>query len=268
MEEESDGDNDWENKLVIKATECIYDDIELSAPPFPFEQRWDEEADALIRQRKGWGKKRKRKQRIQVYNGDEYGEYEDGNGYDAYEDNMQLNYDNEWPTAEDETTNMESHQEHAEAAAVDDLPEMPSSPKSVADLLERDAKVGAIIAFRQLDMSKATNWQPQMSAYRVAEVHQVLDNGNLNVRLAVRDRRPKANHVDPEDGEPREYSGFEMPGMDDEDEEDDGYREVAFAELCEPKLLKHAPRVDNEAADENEKEKNKDSGREGSTSVN
>ncbi|OOQ87382.1 hypothetical protein PEBR_17264 [Penicillium brasilianum] len=267
IEEESDEDHDWQNKLVIKATECIYDDIELSAPPFPFEQRWDEDADALIRQRKGWGKKRKRKQRIQVYNGEEDGEYEDGNGYgyDAYEDNMQLNYDNEWPTAEDDAANMENHQENAEATAYDDLPPMPSDPSSVADLLERDAKVGAIIAFRQLDMSKATNWQPQMSEYRVAEVHQVLDNGNLNVRLAVRDRRPKADEIDPEDDEPREYSGFEMPGMDD-DEDDDGYREVAFTELSDPKLLLPAPGVSHDAADENyTKDKNKNNGREGST---
>lgn len=278
MAEESDGDNDWENRLVIKAIECIYDDIELSAPPFPFEQRWDEDADALIRQRKGWGKKRKRKQRIQVYNGDEEGEYEDGNGYDynGYENNMQLNYDNEWPTAEDDTTNMESYQQNAEAyheiteaRVVDDLPTMPSDPSSVADLVEGEAKVGAIIAFRQLDMSKATNWQPQMSEHRVAEVHQILGNGNLNVRLAARDRRPKAAEIDPEADEGREYSGFEMPGMDDEDEEDDGYREIAFAELSEPKLLRPAPGGKDNAADRDEKKvKNENIAREDSKSVN
>lgn len=268
MEEESDEDNDWQNRLVIRATECIYDDIELSAPPFPFEQRWDDDADALIRQRKGWGKKRKRKQRIQVYNGDEYGEYEDGNGYDAYEDGLQLNYDNEWPTAEDETTNVEDHQETAQATVDDDLPVMPSDPSSVPDLLEIQAKVGVIIVFRQLDMSKATNWQPQLSNYRVAEVHEVLANGNLNVRLAVRDRRPKADDIDPEDDEPREYSGFEMPGMDD-DEEDDGYREVAFAELSEPKLLRPAAGVNDDVADENDKkDKDQEKVREGSMSVN
>jgi hypothetical protein len=276
MAEESDGDNDWENRLVIKATECIYDDIELSVPPFPFEQRWDDNADALIRQRKGWGKKRKRKQRIQVYNGEEEGEYEDGYGYDGYENNMQLNYDNEWPTAEDDTTNIESYQENAEAyhetaeaPVIDDIPTMPSDPSSVADLIEGEAKAGAIIAFRQLDMSKATNWQPQMSEYRVAEVHQVLGNGNLNVRLAVRDRRPKAAEIDPEYDEGREYSGFEMPGMDDEDEEDDGYREIAFAELSEPKLLRPAPGVKDDVPVETDKRvKNETNAREGSKSVN
>ncbi|KAJ5175618.1 uncharacterized protein N7482_001495 [Penicillium canariense] len=263
-EEESDEDEDWESKLVIKAIECIHDDIELSAPPFPFQQRWDEDADALIRQRKGWGKKRKRKQRIQVYNGDEEGEYEEADGYDAYEDNMHLNYNDEWPTAEDNTANVTDYEE-ATAPVVDDLPDLPSDLNSVADLLECEAKVGAIIAFRQLDMSKATNWQPQMSGYRVAEVHDVLGNGSINVRLAMRDRRPKAD-VDPEDDEPREYSGFEMPGMDDEDEEDDGFREVAFAELSDPKLLRPAPWVVDDESDSNgTRGKDKNKAKEGST---
>jgi hypothetical protein len=102
----------------------------------------------------------------------------------------------------------------------------------------------------------------------VAEVHEVLANGNLNVRLAVRDRRPKADDIDPEDDEPREYSGFEMPGMDD-DEEDDGYREVAFAELSEPKLLRPAAGVNDDVADENDKkDKDQEKVREGSMSVN
>ena len=233
-EEESDSDVDWENKLIIKATECIFDDIELTSPPFPFENRWDKDADTLIRQRMGWGKKRKRKQRIQVYHEDEYPEeeeYEEAN-YDwpAYEEGMELNYDDEPANADNNTTD------------ASDLPTLPEDPTSVTDLLESEVKVGAIIAFRQLDMSKATNWQPRMSEYRVAEVHEVSGNGTINVRLAVRDRRPKAP-VD-EDGEPREYDGFEMPGFDDE--EDDGYRELAFAELSDSKLLRPAPQVIDE----------------------
>jgi hypothetical protein len=230
-EEDNDSDVDWENKLIIKATECIFDDIELTAPPFPFENRWDQDADTLIRQRKGWGKKRKRKQRIQVYHEDEYPEEEEDEeqNYDwpAYEEDMELNYDDEPANAGNDATDCS------------DLPNLPEDPSSIPDLLECEAKVGAIIVFRQLDMSKATNWQPRMSEYRVAEVHELLGNGAINVRLAVRDRRPKAP-VD-EDDEPREYDGFEMPGFDDE--EDDGYRELAFAELSDPKLLQPAPQV-------------------------
>jgi hypothetical protein len=234
-EEESDSDVDWENKLVIKATECIYDDIELSAPPFPFENRWDADADAIIRQRKGWGKKRKRKQRIQVYHEDEdQEEYEEPNyEWPAYEEGMELNYD-------DEPVNAAAENKATDPS--DDLPILPDDPSSVADLLECEAKVGAIIAFRQLDMSKETGWQPQMSEYRVAEVHDVLGNGTINVRLAARDRRPKAEPADSEDDEPRQYSGFEMPGFEDEDD-DDGYRELAYAELSDPKLLRPAPQI-------------------------
>ncbi|KAJ5580182.1 uncharacterized protein N7459_006167 [Penicillium hispanicum] len=242
-EDQSDADVDWESKLDIRATEC----------------RWDEDAHAIIGQRKGWGKKRKRKQRIQVYNGDEVeDEYEDGNGnlgHVDYEGNMELNYDDEEPAANNAST--------AEAAkegmgTPDDLPTLPSDPSTIADLMEHKAKPGAIIAFRQLDMSKATNWQPRISEYRVAEVHDVLDNGMLNVRLAVRDRKPKAEPVELEDEEPRQYSGFEMPGMDDEEGEDDGYRELEFAELCDPKLLQPAPTVAGNDAED------KDNAQEGS----
>ncbi|KAJ5096313.1 hypothetical protein NUU61_005669 [Penicillium alfredii] len=240
VEEDSESDVDWENKLVIRATECVFDDIELSAPPFPFEQRWDSDADAIIRQRKGWGKKRKRKQRAQVYYGneEEQDEYEDGNG--GYDDgDIQLNYDDPEP----ETNKAPTAEDHKATATdvPDDLPALPSDLDSVPDLTDSDAKVGAIIAFRQLDMSKATNWQPQMSEYRVAEIHAILDHGMLNVRLAQRHRKPKDDAVDPDDDEPRQYSGFEMPGLEDDEEEDDGYRDLTFAELSDPKLLRPAP---------------------------
>ena len=241
-EDKDEADVDWESKLVIRATECVFKDIEMTAPPFPFKQRWDERANAIIRQRKGWGKKRKRKQRIQVYNGGDYEDwYEDENGnagYVDHEGNMELNYNEEKPVA-NTTPSAEVVEENEDTP--DDLPTLPSDLGSVPDLAESEATVGAIIAFRQLDMSKATNWQPRMSEYRVAEVHDVLGNGNLNVRLALRDRKPKADPEELDEGEPRQYSKFEMPGFDDDEEEDDGYREVAFAELNDPKLLRPAP---------------------------
>ncbi|KAF7714740.1 Uncharacterized protein PECH_007723 [Penicillium ucsense] len=254
MNEESDGDDDWENKLVIKAVECIHDDIVLTAPPFPFVQRWDKDANELIRQRNGWGKKRKRKQRVQVYEEDEHGEYDD-HDHDASESHM-LNYDSEWPTAEDETAQAADHQVKSETSLADDLPPMPADPSSLADLSEKDTKIGAIIAFKQLDMSKATNWQPVLSGYRVAEIHEVHNNGEIKIRLAARDRRPKPKERDPEDEEPRAYIDFEMPGME-EDDEDDGYREVDMSELAEPKLLRTAALdisdVGGDQAEENDK---------------
>ncbi|KAJ5979922.1 hypothetical protein N7481_007220 [Penicillium waksmanii] len=253
-DDDDDEEIDWESKLDISATECIYTDINLTAPPFPFKNRWDKEADQILRERMGWGKKRKRKQRIQVYNeyyGDEeYDEegyaYEEGyNDYD--ESNMELNYEEE--PAHDADADAENWNEHEHenqqtvtAADVDDLPIFPTDPSTIADLLEDETKPGSIIAFRQLDMSKATNWQPRMSEYRVAEVHEVLDGGILKVRLALRDRRPTVDAAGEDDG-PRLYDGFETPGMDED--EDDGYRDLAFAELSEPKLLRPA-QLENE----------------------
>jgi hypothetical protein len=216
----------------------------------------------------GWGKKRKRKQRIQVYNeyyGDEeYDEegYAYENGYDNYdESNMELDYEEPAHDADADAEDENEHENEQTATATDDLPLFPADPSSIADLLEEEAKPGSIIAFRQLDMSKATNWQPRMSEYRVAEVHDVLDGGILKLRLALRDRRPTVDAAGDDDDEPRLYDGFEMPGMDDE--EDDGYRDLAFAELSEPKLL-HPAQLENE----NEAEKGKDIVREGSMSVN
>lgn len=257
-EQEDDMEDNWEDKLIIRATECVFDDIELCAPPFPFEQRWDEKADEVIRRRKGWGKKRKRKQRVQVY--DDYG-YEDGydgydNGYDGnwdYENGeMQLEYDDVGQEQEQEQPNSVEvdgveHEQTAPESTEDveedgDLPSLPEDISTIPDLSEDDLKKNSIIAFKQLDLSKDTNWQPRVSEYRVAEIHDIFEEDNIiKLRLAKRDRRQKKvthNDDEEEDEEPRMYSGFEMPGFEDDDEDDEGFREMSFADFIEPKLLR------------------------------
>lgn len=240
--EEDDLEENWQDKLDIRATECIFDDIELTAPPFPFKQRWDREAHELIGKRNGWGRKRKRKQKVQVYDEpeEEYWDgYEDGYDYgnEQYETGeLQLHYDEEEQPVDgmdyaDQPEDME-----------DDLPSLPADIGSVPDFVEEDLNKGSIVAFKQLDMSKDTNWQPKVSDYRVAEIHEVIEDGIINVRLAKRDRRQAKDRDNEEDEDedegPRRYTGFEMPGFDDDDErEDDGFRELAFTELIEPKLL-------------------------------
>ncbi|KAE8351873.1 hypothetical protein BDV28DRAFT_11032 [Aspergillus coremiiformis] len=223
---QSDLDEGWENKLIIRATECVYNDIQLTAPPFPFEQRWDYEAGDLIRQRKGLGKKRKRRQQLQVYDEDECAGDEDSfvNG-DLHYDALEQLYSETNNYEPSQTAKMES----------DDLPSFPNDPSSLRDLVEDDLKCGCVLAFKQLDVSKTTNWQPTVTDYRVAEIHEVYDGNNLNVRLAKRDRR-KVREMDLEEDGPQ-YSGFEMPGYEDEGE-DDGFREVSFADLIDPKLLR------------------------------
>ncbi|KAE8359739.1 hypothetical protein BDV27DRAFT_168331 [Aspergillus caelatus] len=228
---ESDLDEDWENKLVIRATECVYDDIQLTAPPFPFEQRWDYEAGDLIRQRKGLGKKRKRRQQLQVYDGEE-DDY--GGGENSFVDgDLQANYDDS--ELYSEANNHEAAQTAEENSR--DLPSVPSDPSSLRDLVEDDLKCGCVLAFKQLEVSKATNWQPTVTDFRVAEIYDVYDDKTLNLRLAKRDRR-QVKEIEVEEDGPQ-YSGFEMPGYEDEGE-DDGFREMSFADLIDPKLLRPA----------------------------
>jgi hypothetical protein len=90
-DESDDNEENWEKKLVIKATECVYRflDIRLSAPPFPFRQRWDPNARHLISERKNRGKKRKRRE-YEEYEEEEYYEY---NEYNEYFDEEQFDKD-------------------------------------------------------------------------------------------------------------------------------------------------------------------------------
>ena len=233
LEAESHLDETWQDKLVVGATECIFDDIELSAPPFPFEQRWDSEACGIIRQRKGMGKKRKRR-RAQAY--------EEENWEKSYENgDIQLNYSDHEPTNGDQHADdvVEVDQNSGSQSPSEDLPILPEDLGSVPDLVESAVKPGSIIAYKQLDMSRATNWQPLVSEYRVAKVLEILEDGVAKIELAKRDRTKSSDSSDEDDG-PREYSGFEMPGLDDGKAADDGFREVLFGELIDPKLLQPA----------------------------
>ncbi|KAL4991773.1 hypothetical protein BDW68DRAFT_127068 [Aspergillus falconensis] len=230
---------DWREKLILGATECVYDDIELSAPPFPFEQHWDNEAGDEMRRRRGRNKKRKRRQQLQLYDEEAY-----GNEDDYGDEDQQLNYDDAGQpeaTAENKdesdgiTTRMAADTEG-------DLPELPDDATGQPDLAINDLKPGLVFAFKQLDVSKATNWQPMVSDYRIAVISEVYDDNILNIQLAEPYRR-QPKDADAEGG-PFSYSGFEMPGMDDDEGVDDGFREVPFDDLIEPKVLRAAPAAD------------------------
>ncbi|GFF76838.1 putative 8-amino-7-oxononanoate synthase 2 [Aspergillus udagawae] len=79
-ESSSEDEENWRIKLAIEATECVFRGIHLSAPPFPFRQRWDANARHEIGERKNRGTKRKRR---------EYEEYDDEEDYE-YFDNEKL----------------------------------------------------------------------------------------------------------------------------------------------------------------------------------
>ena len=257
--------NSWHNKLTVKATECVVDGIKLTPPPFPFEQRWDSEAMRVIREWKGQGKgkkrkgrgkrkKRKRSSNQEIYD-DEEGEEEEeasasNGGAEDYENgDVHLNYsDTEMVNGEESHANNADVYEPVES---DDLPAVPADLDSIPNLSESEFTPGSIVAYKQLELSKATNWQPMVSQYRVATVEDILEDGLVRVvRLPKRDRNPHSGKTSLQEEFPREYSGFEMPGFDDQDEAaDEGLREITFAELIAPKLVQASdrPRVVEES---------------------
>jgi hypothetical protein len=111
-----------------------------------------------------------------------------------------------------------------DATLIGDLPLVPEALACVPDLVEDEMRKGAIIAYKQLELS--TNWQPKVSDYRVAVVECLLDSGLARVRLEKR----YWNHAKPNSDESQRahrYHRLEMPGLDEEPE-DDGFREVSF----------------------------------------
>ena len=118
-----------------------------------------------------------------------------------------------------------------------DLPNLPEDISMCSSLTLDKAAKGNVIAFKQLEMSATTNWQPQISDYRTAIVDEILDDGTLSMTLAKRDQPLNDIQYDGQTGE-RLYSKFEMPDYHDESNEDkNGKLEISFDELINPILV-------------------------------
>lgn len=252
---EADDSVDWRQKINYRAVECCEEDVELSEPPFPFVQRWDPQ------QRKGWKKKGGNKRKLQnqdyeeedstmstkktrrhehddydnSYYDDSY--YTTGNQTDNdvtlnYDDDVTLNYDDE--VLPDERIHEPSH-----VYLDEDLPCIPDDVSVLPVLHAGDAKPGMVITWKQLLMSKATNWQPQMLSL-VGLVDEVFDSDSFRVQLAKRDRNLDRGEKTYDEEGNRVYDKFEVPDMDEdlEDGAEEGYRTLEFDDLLEPRVLR------------------------------
>lgn len=256
----------WADRIVLKAVECCYEGIELNTPPFPFVQRWDPQQQGGYKGFEG-GRYRKNKKRkrnnSQFYQPDfshevQYGqllEYdqhrsamEDPKGKDAAvsAEKQQLAIEDQGNGVHWVQANTKSTRENDASAKYspvgtnsEDLPILSEDMSTYVSLTVELSLSGAIIAFKQLDMSERTNWQPRVSEYRTATVDHLMDNGMLRMTLAQRDRLQTQISYDQRTGE-RIYSKFEMPGLDEEEACEDGVIELFFAELIEPKLIRPA----------------------------
>ena len=132
--------------------------------------------------------------------------------------------------------------------STNDLPILPEDISVFPSLTLDKAAQGNIVAFKQLEMSAETNWQPKISGYRTAIIDNISDDGALSMTLAKRDQPSKNIEYDEQTGQ-RVYSKFEMPGYQDEDEEDEtGKVNISFDELINPLLVAAASVEDDEAA--------------------
>ncbi|KAF6831267.1 hypothetical protein CPLU01_06824 [Colletotrichum plurivorum] len=242
----------WREKISYRAVECCHDGIELSEPPFPFVQRWDpqQQIESWFGTKNKRGGKRKRAQQDQAQVPEDGDSQESkkrrltGGGVtfsDAVESmeegNTTLNYDD--PVEEAPVANGQPLE--SQAIDFEDLPSLPSDLTSLPPLLPGKAIAGMVITWKQLVLSPATNWQPE-----VVNLTGVLvrvydeDATDLEFLLAQRDRNlDRTEKVYDEITGKRVYDRFEAPDDDEEDESeaDDGYRRLTFAELIEPKIL-------------------------------
>lgn len=260
----------WKEKIVLKAVECCYDGIELSTPPFPFVQRWDPQQqgghEGLNGRNARRGKKRKRNdeqfyQQVPVHN------LEDGKtnanvvalGNEDNQDDDRVSLESEQQLQKQQAITSRIENDEYELAISDqlkretnasasasagdgttqDLPMLPQDMSTCTPLTKGTSLRGAIVAFKQLDMSQETNWEPRVSDYRTALVDHLMENGILRMTLARRDQPQVQKSYNQQTGE-RIYSKFEMPGFNDDESLENGIVELSFAELIEPKLIRVA----------------------------
>ncbi|KAI6090612.1 hypothetical protein F4821DRAFT_228645 [Hypoxylon rubiginosum] len=252
---EEEGLETWRDKITYRAVECCHEGVQLSEPPFPFVQRWDPQQQGSWFKKNKRGGQSKRAQRNEAHfyqdsragkkrNHDESSmwdeeEYDDTyNGIEDYTNNadIELNYDDEEISQPRETN------EASQFMDMDDLPSLPSNLTDLPDLRPGEVKVGMVITWQQWLLSATTNWQPQVSNMTGVVVRVDDDATGLEVCLAKRDRNLDRTEkkYDQSTGK-RIYDRFEAPDLDDEEgedeDEDDGFRTIGFAEMQQPRIL-------------------------------
>lgn len=274
MEDKSGNDLDqsaqnhtaWENKINLSAVECCHEDLVLSKPPFPFVQRWDPQQQSSYSKNSNnnqeKSKKRKRTRDVESFESVDPTESEQGpsqsNKTDAdFSQGPRLHYRSDQPQSTMEDTNEENRKAANDqlmretnettsgtSCTVDELlsrlgctPTMREDELKNLPSLKLDACVAnALIAFKQLDMSQETNWQPRISRHRFALITDVLGDKTLVLKLAFSDRPQREKQYDERTGE-RLYSKFEMPGYDESEHEPD-LLELNYVDLIEPLLVR------------------------------
>ncbi|KIW19275.1 hypothetical protein PV08_03569 [Exophiala spinifera] len=209
----------WRDKLVVSAVECEGEGGTLDPPPFPFQQGW--------MRRNGTNKKRKMRDQEQYYQAtnDLSQDYDKGA---KNSDASALNYDDDQNQTSIEPSHESETPDQTSAKAIPDVENLPT-------LQKEDAVPGATIAYKELHVDASTNWQPEISSYRVGEISHADPDGTIRLQLDPSSQKIASRTAVNDQGQTTH--GFEI--TDDEPEEaDDGSREIQFSDLISPKLVK------------------------------
>ena len=257
--EATEADTSWKDKITLKAVECCHEGIELSTPPFPFVQRWDPQQKGDFHGRRSLKKQKRRASQYYENSKPEESQeryvFKEGN-YGQETQGEKVSYQNHsdfYPTLSEEYQSAANEQLLRDSGALttkadsevatDDLPELPTDIETYPTLIPATALQGSIIAFKQLEVSARTCWQPQISKYRVAAIENVpkaVEGGILYLKLATRDQGNKEADFDPVTGE-RIYGKFEMPMLDED--KTNSHLELSLDEMIEPRLIRPLPSV-------------------------
>ncbi|KAL2118735.1 hypothetical protein VTJ04DRAFT_8395 [Mycothermus thermophilus] len=248
-----DAQSNWRDKIVYRAVECVEDGVELSEPPFPFVQRWDPQQQFTKKQRNGRSKRKERDNEQYLesssWTSSKRQKSNSGSGnHNSYDtsfasradaisrDEAGLNYDDDLPAVEGNVAKRRGDEDE------DSIPPLPANASSLPVFDPTKASPGMVITWKQLVLSKATNWQPQVLPL-TGKIINTMDGNTLMVRLAKRDwNRDRNEKMYDEDGN-RVFDKFELPVMDDEGEEseEDGYRTLGIADMIDPRILQPSP---------------------------
>lgn len=248
----------WESGSELSASECTDPTVHYPPPPFPFKQFWHAPAKPTR------GKKRKRGRRDvneESYLDTQEADYGIGKGDGLdYDDGY---YDEPTGESASDTLNVNTEpssqllneivqssnitEKNVPATLEDeDLPTLPADITALPDLNFFEARLGAIIAFKQLECTEATRYHPTISGYRTAIVDSaVLGDQTLTITLAKRDRKIRKQYRFDRNGKKilGKLDLIVEEESDEENAEDDGERKLYFKEMVEPKLVRASSAV-------------------------
>jgi hypothetical protein len=226
---------DWKDKIILSAVECEVEGRLLTTPPFPFVQRWQQgnqkdQPEFQLDPKEPCNLERQQDTSTAADGLGISGPPLDG---DPILEGAKL--DGAIQSQLIREAEELSNRQKSNGLDFKDVPCI-TEINDLEALKVEDAVAGAVIAFKHLDMSKETNWQPEISAFRTAKIQEVLDDGTLKILLAERDRTPMQALFDEYTGE-RVFDKFEMPVDEEDIRPDNGIRDVSYSDLIEPKLV-------------------------------